>query len=85
MTAKDSPTAAELAQVQGRPSSTASPGNLGYIDGTAKITLFDAHGDPVISWALQGCPRRLVEGAAPRRMSSKVAVEQLTLIHEGFA
>ena len=84
MTAKDSPT------LQGWLKSKVAEfnsiaGNLGYIDGTAKITLFDAHGAAVISWAFKGVHVESWKGPGLDAMSSKVAVEQLTLIHEGFA
>jgi phage tail-like protein len=59
-------------------------GNVGYADGDATITLYDAHGGPVISWELRGVHVEKWKGPTFDATSGKVALESLTLVHEGF-
>jgi len=59
-------------------------GNLAYEDGTAKITLFDAHGQEVINWELRGVHVDGWKVASFDAGKTSIALETLTLCHEGF-
>lgn len=59
-------------------------GNLAYKDGTATIALYDAHGGQIINWELRGVH---VEGWKVSTFDAgktSIALETLTLCHEGF-
>jgi phage tail-like protein len=84
MTAKDSP--ALYSWLKGKIGEyNHIAGNLGYIDGDATITLLDAQGNGVITWAFRGVHVDSWKGPSLDASSSKIALETLTLIHEGFA
>jgi len=59
-------------------------GNLAYEDSHATITLLDAHGGDVIDWHLRGVHANSWTGPSFDASSSKIAVETLELVHEGF-
>jgi len=59
-------------------------GNLAYEDGDAVITLFDAHGAKVIHWELRGVHVQQWKGPTFDASAGKIALESLTLVHEGF-
>lgn len=62
----------------------AAEGNIAYDDGTATITLLDAHGEEVIHWDLRGVHPNSWTGPSFDAASSKIAIETLELVHEGF-
>jgi phage tail-like protein len=51
---------------------------------TAKITLFDAHKEEVVSWSLQNVRPASWTGPTLNATSREVAIEKLELVHEGF-
>jgi phage tail-like protein len=59
-------------------------GNIAYEDSHATITLLDAHGGDVIQWHLRGVHPNSWAGPSFDANSSKVAIETLELVHEGF-
>jgi phage tail-like protein len=59
-------------------------GNVAYDDSHATITLLDAHGGEVIHWDLRGVHPNSWAGPSFDASSSKVAIETLELVHEGF-
>jgi phage tail-like protein len=59
-------------------------GNIAYDDATATITLLDAHGAEVIHWDLRGVHPNSWVGPSFDAGSSKIAIETLELVHEGF-
>jgi len=59
-------------------------GNVAYNDSHATITLLDAHGGEVIHWELRGVHPNSWVGPSFDASSSKVAIETLELVHEGF-
>jgi phage tail-like protein len=59
-------------------------GNVAYEDGTATITLLDAHGGDVVHWTLRGVHPNSWTGPSFDANSSKIAMETLELVHEGF-
>jgi phage tail-like protein len=52
--------------------------------GTAQITLLDAHAKPVHAWSLRNVYPAKWTGPSMDAMTSGVAIETLTLVHEGF-
>lgn len=52
--------------------------------GTAQITLYDSHAKPVSTWQLRNVYPSLWKGPDLDAMSLGVAMESLTLVHEGF-
>jgi phage tail-like protein len=54
-------------------------------EATAKITLLDARNEEVQSWTLLGVFPLQWQGPSLTAQDSKVAVETLVLVHEGFA
>jgi phage tail-like protein len=59
-------------------------GSAAYSSGSAKITLLDSHGDEIMSWQLRGVHPASWTGPALDAGSTKVAIEVLELVHEGF-
>jgi len=51
---------------------------------TGKITLFDAWGDEVFHWTLEGVLPAKWQGASLDASATKVAIETLELVHAGF-
>lgn len=52
--------------------------------GTAQITLFDSHGNPVTGWSLRNVYPSKWEGPELQTDTFGIALESLTLAHEGF-
>jgi phage tail-like protein len=52
--------------------------------GTMRITLQDAHGGQVSSWSLRNVQPKAWKGPDLESTASKVALETLVLVHEGF-
>jgi phage tail-like protein len=59
-------------------------GNLDYDDSHATITLLDARGIEVIHWDLRGVHPNSWSVSPFDANTSKVAIETLELVHEGF-
>lgn len=59
-------------------------GNLAYQDGTATIALYDAHGEEVITWELRGVHVDSWKVDQFDAGKANIALETLTLCHEGF-
>jgi phage tail-like protein len=59
-------------------------GSAAYSDGSAKIMLVDAHGDEIMTWQLRGVHPSSWTGPNLDAGSTKVAIEVLELVHEGF-
>jgi phage tail-like protein len=57
---------------------------VGAPGGTAKITLFDAHAQEVASWHLRNVYPSAWKGPDLDALTLGVALESLTLVHEGF-
>ncbi|MGW5050212.1 phage tail protein [Actinokineospora sp. NPDC004072] len=57
---------------------------LGAPGGTARITLFDSHAQEVTSWHLRNVYPSSWKGPDLDSTSLGVAMESLTLVHEGF-
>jgi phage tail-like protein len=55
------------------------------VGGTATITLLDAQGQKVQTWTLQNVLPLSWQGPSLTAQDSKVAIETLVLVHEGFA
>lgn len=52
--------------------------------GTAQITLCDPTGTPLITWQLRNVYPSKWEGPSLDAMTAGIAMEKLTLVHEGF-
>jgi phage tail-like protein len=52
--------------------------------GTAQITLYDSHGGAVASWSLRNVYPKKWDGPELSASTFGIAVEKLTLVHEGF-
>lgn len=52
--------------------------------GTAQITLFDSHAKPVASWSLRNVYPEKWDGPELTTSTFGIAVEKLSLVHEGF-
>jgi phage tail-like protein len=59
-------------------------GSAAYSDGSAKIMLMDSQGDEIITWQLRGVHPSSWTGPNLDAGSTKVAIEVLELVHEGF-
>jgi phage tail-like protein len=59
-------------------------GSAAYSDGSAKITLLGADGEEIMSWQLRGVHPASWTGPDLDAGSTKVAIEVLELVHEGF-
>ncbi len=55
-----------------------------YAGGTASITLLDAHGEKVATWALRNVFPSSWKGPDLNATANAVALETLELVHEGF-
>lgn len=57
---------------------------IGAPGGTAQITLYDAHAKEVSSWQLRNVYPSSWKGPDLDAMTLGIAIESLTLVHEGF-
>jgi phage tail-like protein len=57
---------------------------IGGGGGTAQITLYDSHGQPVSTWSLRNVYPAGWEGPDLSASTFGIAIEKLKLVHEGF-